>query len=285
LGFAQEKTTGDIEEPGMVVFFSGQTIRIINMDETDGSLDNTNGQRGGWKPMVFYAPNVGGGGTQANKSSYSSTIICGLNAEGKALPVYFRLKTSAKTQEREKFNLKFMEHARDVNCQFGHSQVKPFPCSFCLNDKAGMNAAKLEQYFYKTMLPLYPDLEDVPRKRVIVKVDSGPGRMHLPMLASLQLKGLCVVPGLPNSTSKTRETDQNYGPFKTHYRGNLLDLSQARFEKRKTITINDLPLIVFGGTDPATGIELILPLNLFSTKSSVFWHGRNVETFLLPCRH
>jgi len=70
------------------------------------------------------------------------------------------------------------------------------------------------------------------------------------------LKGLYVVPGLPNSTSKTQETDQNYGPFKTHYRGNLLDLSQARFEKRKTTTINDLPLIVFGGTDPATGIEL-----------------------------
>jgi len=155
------------------------------MDEMDGSLDNTNGQHGDQKSMVFYAPNVGGGGTQANKSSYSPTIICGSNAAGEALPVHFQLKTSPKTQEREKFNLKFMEHAQDVYCQFGHSQVKPFPCSFGLNDKAGMNAAELEKYFYKTTLPLYPDLEDVPRKRVTVKVDSGPGRMHLPMLASL----------------------------------------------------------------------------------------------------
>jgi len=34
------------------------------------------------------------------------------------------------------------------------------------------------------------------------------------------------------------------------------DLSQAQFEKKKTITINDLPLIVFGGDDPVTGIKL-----------------------------
>jgi len=66
-----------------------------------------------------------------------------------------------------------------------------------------------------------------------------------------------VVPGLPNSTGKTQETDQNYGPLKTHYRMNLSNLAQARFEKKKTITINDLPPIAFGGTDPETGIGLV----------------------------
>jgi len=76
------------------------------------------------------------------------------------------------------------------------------------------------------------------------------------MLADLKLKGLCLVPGLPNSTGKTQETDQNYGPFKTHYRDNLALLTQSRFEKKKTIAISDLPLIVFGGKDPATGVEL-----------------------------
>jgi len=256
LGFARARNDRDIDEEGMVVFFPNQKRRIVNMDETDGSLDNTNGQRGGRKPMVFYAPDIGGGGTQANKSSYSPTIICGSNAAGEALPVHFQLKTSAKTQERERFNIEFMVHSQDINVRFGHDKVKSFPCSFGLNDKAGMNAEELEKYFYKTILPLFPDLEDVPRKRVIVKVDSGPGRMHLPMLASLRLKGLYVVPGLPNSTGKTQETDQNYGPFKTYYRGNLADLAQARFEKKKTIHVNDLPLIVFGGKDPATGIHL-----------------------------
>ena len=256
LGFGREKNIEDANEEEHVVFFPGQKGRVVNMDETDGSLDNTNDKRGGRKPMTFYAPDIGGGGTQANKASYSPTKICGSNAEGEALPVHFQLKTSAKSQDRERFNVEFMVHAQDVNVQFGHKEVRSFPCSFGLNDKAGMNAEGLEKYFYKVTLPLYPDLEDVPPKRVIVKVDSGPRRMHLPMLASLRLKGVYVVPGLPNSMGKTQETEQNYGPFKTHCRGNLNDLSQARFEKKKTITINDLPLIVFGGDDPVTGVKL-----------------------------
>jgi len=256
LGFAREKNAADVGIEGEVAFFAHQKRRIVNMDETDGSLDNTNGKRGGHKPMVFYAPDIGGGGTQAKKSSYSPTIICGSNAEGEALPVHFQLKTSAKTQDRECFNVEFMVHAHEVNVRFGHKEVKAFPCSYGLNENAGINAEELEKYFNNTILPLYPDLEDVPRKRVIVKVDSGPGRMHLPLLASLRLKGVYGVPGLPNSTGKTQETDQNYSPFKGHYRGNLAALAQARFEKKKTIIINNLPLIVFGGDDPVTGTSM-----------------------------
>jgi len=84
LGFAREKTADDVEAEGVVVFFPNQKRRVLNLDETDGTLDNTSGKRGGRKPMVFYAPDVGGGGTQANKSSYSPTIICGSNAKGEA---------------------------------------------------------------------------------------------------------------------------------------------------------------------------------------------------------
>ena len=64
------------------------------------------------------------------------------------------------------------------------------------------------------------------------------------------------MPGLPNSTGKTQETDQNYGPFKGHYRNNLHALAAAKFEAKKTINVTDLPLIVFGATCPNTGVEL-----------------------------
>jgi len=221
LGFGREKNIEDANEEEHVVFFPGQKGRVVNMDETDGSLDNTNGKRGGRKPMVFYALDIGGGGNSSKRLIAQLLTICGSNAEGEALPVHFQLKTSAKSQDRERFNDEFVVHAQDVNVQFGHKEVRSFPCSLGLNDKAGMNAEELEKHFYKVTLPLYPDSEDVPRKRVIVKVDSGPGRMHLPMLASLRLKGVYAVPGLPNSTGKTQETDQNCGPFKTHHRGNL----------------------------------------------------------------
>jgi len=106
------------------------------------------------------------------------------------------------------------------------------------------------------MLPLCTDIEDKPLKRVIAKLDSEPGQMNVDMLAHLRIRGLYVMPCLPNSTGKTQETDQCYGPFKGVHRNNLHALAGARFEKKKTIIIAVLPLLVFGGTDPSTYVEL-----------------------------
>ena len=89
----------------------------------------------------------------------------------------------------------------------------------------------------------------MPLKRVLLKLDSGPGRMNLDMLADLRLQGVYVIPGVPNTTHVTQETDQNYGLYKSIYRGNLQLLSEARQKMRKLIMVSDLPLRVFGGYD------------------------------------
>jgi hypothetical protein len=68
LGFGRVATAADDPDLGEVIFFHGQTHRIGNIDETDGSLDDTTGQRGGRPPMTFYSPDIAGGGTAANKS-------------------------------------------------------------------------------------------------------------------------------------------------------------------------------------------------------------------------
>ena len=94
------------------------------------------------------------------------------------------------------------------------------------------------------ILPLCPDIADVRGKRVIMKVDSGPGRMNLEMLASLRLQGLYLVPGVPNATGKTQETNHNYGPFKGTFRANIRTLSQTRFDNRLPIRVTDIPLLV-----------------------------------------
>ena len=91
---------------------------------------------------------------------------------------------------------------------------------------------------------------------MLVKVDSGPGRMNVEMLAKLQVRGLYLVPGVPNSTATTQETDQNYGIYKSVLRDNLRLLSQARFEKKLSMHVSDLPLLVFGGRCASTGTEL-----------------------------
>jgi len=160
LGFGRLKTVDDGEIEGSIVFFPGQKRRILNLDETDGSLDDTNGKRGGRKPMVFYAPDIGGGGTYANKSSYSPTIICGSNSAGEAIPPHFQLKTTAKTDSRERFNMSFLLHAHNVNVRFGHEERRLLPCTLGMNEKAGMNAEELDKYFHKSILPLYPDIAD-----------------------------------------------------------------------------------------------------------------------------
>ena len=43
------------------MFFDGQKDIIINLDETDGALDNTCEQRGGKPSFVFYSEDICGG--------------------------------------------------------------------------------------------------------------------------------------------------------------------------------------------------------------------------------
>jgi len=257
LGFARKKEPADVDTEGEVVFFPGQLERIVNVDETDGSIDDTTGQRGGRPPMTYHAPEVSGGATAVNKSGYSSTIICGSNAAGEPFPPHFQLKSMAQTDEGQRMSVDWFANSKNIIAKFGHPTSRSLPCTFGMNEKAGMNSVELEKYTRCSILPLYPDIADVEGKRVILKVDSGPGRMNLEMLAALRIQGLYLVPGVPNTTGKTQETDQNYGPFKGSFRANIRTLSQARFDNGMPIQVTDIPLLVFGGECPKTKVVLI----------------------------
>jgi len=178
LGFGRLKKrdgTDDHLEEGSVMFFTGQKKRILNLDETDGSLDNTKGKRGGRLPLVFYAKDIAGGSPAASKSSYTPTLICGSNADGEATPPRFQLKSTAQSKTRTCFSIEFIARCKDVWETFGHNKRTLLPCTFGSNEKAGTNSVELEKCFKGSMLPLCPDIENVPGKRVIAKVDSSPG--------------------------------------------------------------------------------------------------------------
>ena len=255
LGFARERLDGE-DGDGEVVFLPGQLSRIINLDETDGSLDDTKHQRGGRPAMTFHSTDVAGGATSVNKSGYSCTVICGSSAAGEPLPPHFQLKTTAQTADKEKISIDWFTHSKDVLAKFGHPEKKDLPCTFGMNERGGMNAEELDKYMRGSILPLFPDLEDKPGKRIVVKIDSGPGRRNVEMLASLKLLGAYLVPGVPNTTGKTQETDQNYGVYKSSFRQNLRVLSQSRFDANMTLQVADLPLLVFGGKCRRTGVVL-----------------------------
>jgi hypothetical protein len=158
--------------------------------------------------------------------------------------------------EGQRISVDWFQNTKKVIGKFGFPTRRPLPCTFGMNERAGMNAVELEKYMKNSILPLYPDIEDTPGKRVLIKVDSGPGRLNVEMLADLRLQGLYLVPGVPNTTAKTQETDQNYGVYKTSFRENLRNLSQCRFENQLTLHVCDLALLVFGGNCPSTGLLL-----------------------------
>ena len=52
-----------------------------------------------------------------------------------------------------------------------------------MNLKGGMDEREFRSYFLNSIVPLFPEAQDVKGMRVIMKDDSGPGRMELGLLA------------------------------------------------------------------------------------------------------
>ena len=115
------------------------------------------------------------------------------------------------------------------------------------NAKAVMGDVEFSKYLQKFVMPLYPDAQGTPGKRVLIIVDSGPGRIDLDMLATLRARVFYLMVDVPNTTNVNQATDRNYGPFKTIYRINLKEITRQRQASRTTIEVNDIPLLVFGG--------------------------------------
>ena len=135
---------------------------------------------------------------------------------------------------------------------FGHDEVKLWLIMIGLDEKGGMDYGEFQKYILISIAPLFPDAADVDGKRVIVKLDSGPGRMNIALLAQMRLLGFVLYPIVPNTIEVTQETDINYGLFKSVFHSNLDAFTLS-------CTCHDLPvslapwivgLVVFGGIDP-----------------------------------
>ena len=70
-----------------------------------------------------------------------------------------------------------------------------------------MTEEELMNYLINSILPLYLDAKDEPAYGVMLKVDSGPGRNFLQLLAIFSFCGFYMYPGVPNSTSVLQEVD------------------------------------------------------------------------------
>jgi hypothetical protein len=105
-------------------------------------------------------------------------------------------------------------------------------------------------------MKLFPDAAPVRGRWVIIKCDSGPGRLNPTLLAYLCFHGFILYPGVPNTTAVAQETNQSCGPFQTAFRSNLQVIINERIAAEKTTSLAPwiISLVVFGGEDPETGL-------------------------------
>ena len=168
---------------GKVEIPDEQKKRIINLDESCPSLDESDGTKGGHPVVSFYDPALPNLGRVASKSSTTATVICGSSAFGEAMPPHLQICTTAKTCERQKIQLELLQYLSTARGQFGHLAPQCFPVTIGMNEKGGMDEEEFGKYLIELIDMIFPDAADVDGKRVIVKIDSGPGRTNPYLLA------------------------------------------------------------------------------------------------------
>jgi hypothetical protein len=205
----------------------------LNLDESCIDLDGSEGNAGGRPVTNYFDRTLPNAGTASSKTSDACTIVAGSNAAWEPLPVHFQLPSKAK-RDNYRFNLEILDNMQTVNVRFGHSFNVKLPPTFGFNEKGGMDNTEFSRYLLDLVSRLYPDRADVPGRRVIVKVDSGPGRNCEELKALLRTEGIYLIMGVPNGTATGQEADQpsNYGTFKPSFRRNrnrLYSYRQAKF--------------------------------------------------------
>ena len=233
--------------------------RILNLDETCLSLDGTEGNRGGRRSVVFFNASMSRAGTPSSKSSVTHTMITSATASRESLPPHFQFSTRAKTDEHAIIKLEVMKWMKNVRGRFGNGEERVWPVTLGMNKKGVMDTVEFKKYIFGSIVPLYDDSAATPGKCVMIKVDSGPGRMNGDLTSCLRNLGFYLFPGLPNSTHVTQETDQLYGPFKSNFRKNLERLYSNRLSaenrENRTLQTADLGLLIFGGKDTVTNTD------------------------------
>ena len=129
------------------------------------------------------------------------------------------------------------------------------------SENGSVNKEIFFKWYQEVICVLYPDIENAPGKRVLIKSDGGPGRTHQDYLAQSNLDGLVHYPGLPNGTF-FQELDQIFAYLKTIMEENRKRIWDIKFEidgHKAKVSIGDFAKILFGGKYTfTTGVSIDL---------------------------
>ncbi len=218
--------------------------RIINMNETHHDLSIT-GDRGGPRAVMYHNPSLQRGSKRGVKSSCHVTGVYATNAAGESLPPMYIFDSGAKVVDNFQVQLQWLDGLPSVTGRFGCLQQIESGSFYSVRSRGSMDDSLLNDYINQVILPLYPNISKATAFEpttgkllhgpVILKLDSGPGRMvasfdSILRREELAEKGLIIMPGLPNATSVQQEIDALYGAFKsaTYARGELVLMEKMR---------------------------------------------------------
>jgi hypothetical protein len=131
-------------------------------------------------------------------------MITGSNAWGEALPPHFQFMTSAQTDEGKQIRNECIRYMKNVRGEFGLGEVASKPISYGMNECGGMDTEEFAKYIRNAIMPLYPIASPKKGKWVLIKCDSGPGRLNMDLLADMRSSGFILFPGVPNTTAVTQ---------------------------------------------------------------------------------
>ena len=92
-----------------------------------------------------------------SKSSLSTTLICGSNAAGEALPPHIQFATKAQSKETMRLDIDTFDHIPDVRGRWGFLQEENKNVTFGMNEKGGMDEKEFEEYIMNSIVPLFPN--------------------------------------------------------------------------------------------------------------------------------
>ena len=211
--------------------------RIINMDETHHDLSIT-GDKGGSRAIVYSNPNLQRGYRKTVKAGRHVTGCYATNSAGEALPPLYIFDSGAKVEANYRVKLSWLNGLPEVTGRYGCPERVTQASFYSVRARGSMDDSLFNDYVERVVLPLYPNISKTAKfdgtgkllcGPVILKVDSGPGRI-VANLESIKRRdafrelGLLILMGLPNATSVNQEMDALYGAFKsaTYARGEVI---------------------------------------------------------------
>ncbi len=89
-----------------------------------------------------------------------------------------------------------------------------------------MDIEEFEKYLLNSIIPLFPDVMDKPRKRVLIKIDNGPSQSNNIMMCA-GLRNCGVYPKSPKHNLCIRRNQSLLWLFRDGFCNNIVKLSAA----------------------------------------------------------